>query len=337
MLQICGKNLCIYNYPLHRCFRHSKTVLVDGPHVVSALCLTSPSAFMYGGNSQGNPAVPRYSRPEIPEALRFAKQQAADRILAAPRPAPRRFINAVSTHAQDNVIGVGIGRKVVKGKATKRPCVRLYVIRKLDKKLIPPRNMLPSHIDDVETDVIETGRFRAQVPLARRHRRPAQPGCSVGFQLPAPHDDLIMAGTLGALVSRGAARFILSNNHVLADENQLPIGTAIYQPGLLDHGDPATDAIARLTQFVPLSASTPNRVDCAIAEVADPDLVRARVMSRVGKLRSAQPIDAVEGMRVEKVGRGTGYTAGTIFDMSATVTLDYELGDLKFVDQILIR
>ena len=75
----------------------------------------------------------------------------------------------------------------------------------------------------------------------------------------------------------------------------------------------------------------------AIAEVADPDLVRARVMSMVGKLRSAQPIDAVEGMRVEKVGRGTGYTAGTIFDMSATVTLDYELGDLKFVDQILIR
>jgi len=60
-------------------------------------------------------------------------------------------------------------------------------------------------------------------------------------------------------------------------------------------------------------------------------------MSMVGKLRSAQPIDAVEGMRVEKVGRGTGYTAGTIFDMSATVTLDYELGDLKFVDQILIR
>jgi hypothetical protein len=197
--------------------------------------------------------------------------------------------------------------------------------------------MLPSHIDDVETDVIETGRFRAQVPVARTHRRPAQPGCSVGFQLPAPHDDLIMAGTFGALVARGATRFILSNNHVLANENQLPIGTAIYQPGLLDHGDPATDAIARLTQFVPLSASTPNRVDCAIAELTDPNLGSARVISKIGKLTSDQPLDAVEGMCVEKVGRGTGYTTGTVFDVSATITLEYELGELKFEDQILIR
>ena len=281
--------------------------------------------------------MPGYPRHEIPGTLRAAKQQAVDQILMGLRTARRRLITTVSTHPHDNVVGVGIGRKIVKGRVTNRPCVRLYVIRKLNKRLISPGNILPTHIEGVETDVIETGKFRAQAPVARRRRRPAQPGCSLGFQLPVPHDDLLMAGTFGALVARDATHFILSNNHVLANENQLPLGSPIFQPGLLDHGNPATDAIARLAQFVPLSAATPNRVDCAIAEVADPDLVRARVMSRVGKLRSAQPIDAVEGMRVEKVGRGTGYTAGTIFDMSATVTLDYELGDLKFVDQILIR
>jgi len=281
--------------------------------------------------------VLRGPRHEIPGALRSAKQQAVDRILMASRTVPRRFINAISTHPQDNVVGVGVGRKMVKGRPTNRPCVRLYVIRKLDKRLISPGNILPTYIDGVETDVIETGKFRAQVPVARKRRRPAQPGCSVGFQLPAPHDDLIMAGTFGALVARGAARFILSNNHVLANENGLPLGSTIYQPGLLDHGDPATDAIARLAQFVPLGTSTPNHVDCAIAEVTDPDLVRARVMSKVGKFSSDQPFNAVEGIRVEKVGRGTGYTTGTVFDVSATVTLDYELGELKFVDQILIR
>lgn len=279
----------------------------------------------------------RCPRHEIPEALRSAKQRAVDRILAGPRAVPRRFINAVSAHPQDNVVGVGIGRKMVKGKPTQRPCVRLYVIRKLDKRLIAPGNILPTHIDGVETDVIETGKFRAQAPAARTRRRPARPGCSIGFRLPAPHDNLIMAGTFGALVARGGARFILSNNHVLANENGLPIGSAIYQPGLLDHGDPATDAIARLSQFAPLSASAPNRVDCAIAEVTDPNLVGAHVMSKVGKLSSDQPFSAVEGMRVEKVGRGTGYTIGTVSDVSADVTLDYELGELKFVDQILIR
>ena len=40
---------------------------------------------------------------------------------------------------------------------------------------------------------------------------------------------------------------------------------------------------------------------------------------------------------VEKVGRGSGYTLGKAFDVSATLTLSYGLGDLTFVDQILIR
>jgi hypothetical protein len=276
-------------------------------------------------------------RHEIPETFRAAKQQVVDRLLTARRPVRRRLSTAISTHPQDNVVGVGIGRKMVKGRATKRPSIRLYVIHKLDKRLLPPGNILPTHIDGIETDIIETGKFRAQVPEARKRRRPARPGCSLGFQVPAPHDDLLMAGTFGALVARGAAHFILSNNHVLANENQLPLGSPIFQPGMLDHGDPATDAIARLAQFVPLSVSTANRVDCALAEVTDPNVVRARVLSKVGKLSSAQPGDAVEGMRVEKVGRGTSYTTGTVFDVSATITLDYELGDLQFVDQILIR
>jgi len=100
---------------------------------------------------------------------------------------------------------------------------------------------------------------------------------------------------------------------------------AVGSGRLLDNGDRATDVIAQLTQFVPLDASTANRVDCAIAEVMDADIVRARVMSKVGKLRSDQPLDAVEGMRIEKVGRGTGYTTGTVFDVSATIALEYGL------------
>jgi len=279
----------------------------------------------------------RYVRREIPKVLRSAKEQAVDRILAGASERYRRAVHTVSANPQQNVVGVGVGRKIVKGKATNRPAIRLYVIRKLDKALISRENILPTDIDGVETDVIQTGKFRAQVPSARKRRRPAQPGCSVGFQLPAPHDDLIMAGTFGALVARGANRYILSNNHVLANENALAVGTAIYQPGLLDQGNPATDAIARLSQFVPLSVSTPNRVDCAIAELIDPELGRPRVMAKIGKLRSDQPLDTVEGMQVEKVGRGTGYTTGTVFDVSATMWLPYGLGELKFVDQVLIR
>lgn len=254
-----------------------------------------------------------------------------------PRRTQRRLPHAVSTHPHDNLVGVGVGNKIVKGKLTNRPCVRLYVARKLDKALIAREHLLPTRIDDVETDVIETGKFRAQAPAARNRRRPAQPGCSVGFGLPQPDDGFLMAGTFGALVARGTTRFILSNNHVLANENRLPIGSPIYQPGLLDHGDRATDVIAQVAQFVPLDAATANHVDCAIAAVTDPSVVRPRVLAKVGKLSSDQPIDATEGMKVEKVGRGTGYTTGTVVDVSATVSLEYDIGELKFADQILIR
>lgn len=132
-------------------------------------------------------------------------------------------------------------------------------------------------------------------------------------------------------------RVILSNNHVLAFENGLPLGSPIYQPGLLDHGDPDSDAIAKLSRFIPLNAVGPNTVDCAIAEILDPASIRATLMARVGKLASPDPIDAAEGMRVKKIGRGTGYTIGEVYDVSATVTLDYELGSLTFVDQFLVR
>ncbi len=107
-----------------------------------------------------------------------------------------------------------------------------------------------------------------------------------------------MAGTFGVLAAADGVWYILSNNHVLADENALPIGSPIFQPGLLDHGDSAKDQIAKLTRFIPISTTAPNAVDCAIAEVVSKQSVRANFLAKVGKLGGADPIPAVEGMRV---------------------------------------
>ena len=67
--------------------------------------------------------MPGYPRHEIPGTLRAAKQQAVDQILMGPRTACRRLITTVSTHPHDNVVGVGIGRKIVRGRVTNRQCV----------------------------------------------------------------------------------------------------------------------------------------------------------------------------------------------------------------------
>jgi hypothetical protein len=146
-----------------------------------------------------------------------------------------------------------------------------------------------------------------------------------------------MAGTLGAVVEAAGTRFLLSNNHVLANENNLPVGSPIFQPGLLDQGNPISDRIATLTRLIALRAGQPNAADCAIAEILNSKTVSAAFLAKVGRLRSPEPIAATEGMRVHKVGRTTGYTTGVVFDVSADVKVEYDLGILTFQDQILIR
>jgi hypothetical protein len=145
-----------------------------------------------------------------------------------------------------------------------------------------------------------------------------------------------MARTLGALVTADGVSYVLSNNHVLANENALPVGTSIFQPGLLDSGNVAADRIATLARFVPLEIDKPNRVDCALAAIVNASALSPGILPKLGRLRNAEPIEAAEGIQVEKTGRATGYSTGA-FDVSATVPVQFELGALMFEDQVLIR
>jgi hypothetical protein len=279
-------------------------------------------------------------RSEISEELKGAKQTAVEQLLTGAR-APRRHPSWVlRTHPDHNIVGVGVGRKIKRGKPTRTRCVRIYVERKIPRHLIHPDHLVPGDFGGVVTDVIEAGRFRAylpRMPASRKRLRPARPGCSIGFQFPEAKAGELMAGTLGAVVTANGVSYILSNNHVLANENALPPGTPIFQPGLLDSGSATNDRIATLARFVPLQTDKPNRVDCALATILDAAAVAPAILPKIGRLKSAEPIEAAEGMQVEKTGRATGYTVGTVFDVSATVPIEFELGRLTFEDQILIR
>ena len=284
-------------------------------------------------------ATSKLTRETISDSLRSAKELAVAEFLSSDT-AAGATATAFLAHSnpRHNVVGVGIGRKVVKGKASSKVCVRFYVERKIPKQSIPDKFMLPAKYKGMPTDVIETGLFRAfaGVPKQQTRIRPAQPGCSVGFAFSGAQAGSVMAGTFGAVVEAGGKQFVLSNNHVLANENGLPIGSDIFQPGLLDKNSPSNDVIAKLSKFITLQTGTPNIVDCAIAEVTGNKLVSARVMPKVGKLSSGQPLAAAVAMKVEKTGRTTGYTSGTISDVSANVKVGYDIGTLTFSDQIII-
>ena len=284
------------------------------------------------------------------DSLLLAKKQAVEQFLKAAEPRAAMRASFASVRPEHNVVGVGVGTKLVEGHSNGAPCVRFYVERKVAKESIPPEHLLPETINNIETDVIETGRFVAfqlAVVAARPKRdprsriRPAQPGCSTGFQFTGDQAGFLMAGTLGAIVVRTGEKkksnkeYVLSNNHVLANEGQLPLGSAIFQPGLLDDGNAATEQIAKLSEFVPLT-SQPNDVDCAIAEVLDDSMVRASILS-IGRLADSTPLDATEGMAVEKSGRTTGFTTGKVTDLSADVRIKYDSGTFTFQNQIIVE
>lgn len=160
------------------------------------------------------------------------------------------------------------------------------------------------------------------------------------------------AGTLGSLVEDGTRQYVLSNNHVLAKENeQLAYGPpaangTIIQPGSLDEGscslssgDPS-HAVADLSSFVPIlfgkgRDKPSNSVDAALAAVRSGQVGADGSILGIGVVGGAAA--AAVGMPVQKTGRTTGHTFGTVRAVGVTIDVSYDSGTARFVDQIRVR
>jgi hypothetical protein len=146
----------------------------------------------------------------------------------------------------------------------------------------------------------------------RTQARPISLGVS-GGNINSLTSSECFGGTLGSMVrNRQAKQFILSNNHVLADINKAKPGQPIVQPGLLDVScaqDPSTE-VASFTRAIPvLFGGPPNGVDAAIAAVKPGDV--SSTILNIGGI-SSSVVEPRVGMGVQKMGRTTCYTTGTI-------------------------
>ena len=184
-----------------------------------------------------------------------------------------------------------------------------------------------------EVEVRYVGRVvKRASPWYRERHRPLQIGTSIG------HVD-VTAGTLGTFVqTKGGRVFILSNNHVLADENRARHGDEILQPGRFDGGRRRLDAVGALDRFIALRTRGANHVDSALAAIADGIGFEAGVLHRAGKLLGTFAGSSADLSLVEKLGRTSGHTHGkvTAFEVD-NVIVEYDLGNLRFDDQIEIE
>jgi hypothetical protein len=184
-----------------------------------------------------------------------------------------------------------------------------------------------------EVDVRYIGQVqKRQLPWYQQKCRPVRIGCSVAHFK-------VTAGTVGAFAqSSGQNAMVLSNNHVLANENGASIGDAVLQPGPFDHGQNPGDRIATLTQFIPLDFVNPNAVDCAIAALDAGVNFDSKNLDQIGQLMGVRSSSVDIGEAVAKVGRTTGVTRGTVTAIELdNVTVGYDNGNATFDGQIEIE
>lgn len=212
---------------------------------------------------------------------------------------------------------------------------------------------LPATLDGIPVVVEASGEFTALqagqtgvAPALRPNRvsgidptarfaRPVPTGVSTG------NEGQCSAGTISARVKDAAGSvYALSNNHVYALENNAPIGSNVLQPGLFDTGcvfDP-NNVIGTLTAFqsIVFSTTANNTIDAAIARSSTANLGNSTPSNGYGTPNSVV-VSAFIGQGVQKYGRTTALTRGTVTAVNATINVGYSSGTARFVDQIIVQ
>jgi hypothetical protein len=131
---------------------------------------------------------------------------------------------------------------------------------------------------------------------------------------------------------------ILSNNHVLAAENQGKAGDDILQPGRYDHGVDPMSTVAKLNRFIPIDFDGLNVVDGAVANLVETIGFEARSIGKRGDLSGGRARPLTQAETVYKIGRTTGLTKGVIKSIEMdNVTVSYDQGSAIFDSQIEIE
>jgi hypothetical protein len=229
------------------------------------------------------------------------------------------------------VVGTGIGVDV-----EDKPDIKVFVEG-------PGVAGIPKKLDDVSVEVVVTGKLYALKPGGKppspsidpkaRFPRPVPIGVSTGNEFQ------ISSGTIGCRVTDGVNVYALSNNHVYALENNAPIGSRVLQPGRYDTAGyvyHAKNVIGTLNPYPIIEFDgSDNYIDAAIALSSTANLGNATPSNGYGTPKSTTA-SASLGMQVQKYGRTTSLTKGTITGINATFDVGYSSGTARLVDQILV-
>ena len=251
--------------------------------------------------------------------------------------------------ARPGVVAVDIAEKETDGQKTGELSIVVFVEQKKPTSELAQGAEIPAEIDGVRTDVqelvIELQPAMRQVEDTELQVDPADyptlaGGISIGPRrsvalappdVPAP-GNFVFVGTLGAMVRDRAtgATMALTNFHVACVNNTWSVGDRQVQPSLVDGGAPTGD-FGALTR-----AALSDNIDGAVITV-DAGQPWSATVTGVGDV--AGSATATVGTAVQKRGRTTEHTFGTVASVDFTVNVDYgsDVGPRTLRHQIRIN
>jgi hypothetical protein len=273
----------------------------------------NPSA---GRTTAGAQSVQAFSSPDTfrPSEDFFKARDEVERMIGGFGARISAFAAAGPDSAgPENVVGVGVGLRYAGDTLTGELAVKVFVREKLPLARVSSAARVPPAVAGMATDVEAIGEVLLH-SYAKRYPRPVPCGVSCS------NVDLNGSGTLGCLVVLNNNKLcLLSNNHVLANENAARIGDQIIQPGNAEPAPAPDQLIGVLENFVPIQAAG-NLVDAAVAWTS----FRRVSAQHVTYSLNPQPVQPAIGMSVMKNGRTTQSTIGMLTDVGVNISVGYD-------------
>jgi hypothetical protein len=226
------------------------------------------------------------------------------------------------------VVRIGFGLKEKNNELLSEYVCRVYVREKKPIEAISPKELIPTEINGLVTDVIE---FREQHPASSCETiiRPGMEISKIVFNVPG-----IGSGTIGCFIKRAGDtnRYLLTNDHVLTSEEEMdPREKRIFQPKLKKSaGRECNDPVAFVVEDTKQGTTTIKNggilvhdfagkkfaIDCRVATVAG-DVVAVNKIDSIGALSgffdfSNLTITPGSPILVKKKGATTGITDGKV-------------------------
>ncbi|HXI82566.1 MAG TPA: hypothetical protein VNL17_00590 [Verrucomicrobiae bacterium] len=255
-----------------------------------------------GSGSFAQSQVPFYSKTELARAV--AVQQA----------------NQSAILAGQGVFGVGVGE-------TNGTLAITVLVDSTNRAA-----QLPTTLDEFPVTVQAVGTVHA-LPCTGLNPQSAYPlpiplGVSAGNILLFDSGACCASGTIGFKVRDNSSGRVgwISNNHVVGHgtdgcPSTAPIGTVQYQPGAVDNNCGAAQNIGVLNRTVPITfGGAANLVDCGFVQSSD-SAISANILNLGSQVNNVVP--AFVGQVVQKNGRTSNCTQGTVTAVNLTVNIDY--------------